>query len=167
MAEGKDFEKSFRESAIEDGFWFYRIPDMYAVNPNFAGKSMADCILYHNLSNKLYILELKSTKYNSISIQTTDEGTQMIKKHQIISLEKNNKSDDVEGCFIFNFRKEDSENTYIMNIKDFTDFLVFEDKASINEKDIVKYGGVKCEQELKRVKYRYHVRDMLDTYGKR
>ena len=42
-----------------------------------------------------------------------------------------------------------------MNIKNFENFLLNEDKKSINLDDIMKYGGVKINQELKRTRYRY------------
>jgi hypothetical protein len=43
----------------------------------------------------------------------------------------------------------------------FSDFLVGENKKSINLNDVKKYGGVKIEQELKRKNYHYFIGDMI------
>ena len=75
----------------------------------------------------------------------------------------------VYPCFIFNFTpKEDSveEETYIMHISDFSEFLVKSDKHSINKLDIIQYGGIKVEQKLLRTNYLYNIKksyeDIID-----
>jgi penicillin-binding protein-related factor A (putative recombinase) len=167
---GKVFEKEFKKSAVNENLWYYRIADsdlsFCGGNSKFTNKSMADCLIFYK--RVLFVAELKSTNAKSISIQRKPDGQGMIKLHQIESLIDNNLHQNVEGCLILNFRDDDNpfgiERTYIMNISDFSDFLVMEDKSSINEKDILNYNGIQMKQEKKRKYYNYKISDVLDRY---
>lgn len=166
---GKVFEKNFKEYAKKDGLWNHRVADSElsfcgSINTKFTNKSTADLFIFHK---RFFVLELKSTKHTSISIQRTEEGDGMIKLHQINSLITHDSYENVNGCFVLNFRKEEGlgdESTYILSIKDFSDFLVMETKSSINEQDVVRYGGILCNQQRKRKYFTYEVKDLLEKF---
>ena len=72
---------------------------------------------------------------------------------------ESNKYNGVFAGFVFDFRS--TTNTYWLSIDNFNLFLYENDKKSINEKDIIKYKGIKIEKEKKRVKYIYRIDKLL------
>lgn len=84
----------------------------------------------------------------------------MIKLNQIDGLSESNKYDGIFAGFVFDFRN--TENTYWLSINDFNLFLLNNDKKSINEKDIIKYKGIKIDKTKKRVKYTYDIYKLLN-----
>ena len=174
---GKKFEKNFKEAAKKEGIFFYRIPDSTQSfgggESSFTHDSLADAFTFYNRT--LFALELKSTKYKSISIErenTASNSHKMIKKNQINNLIECQSYDNIEGCFIFNFREQEEdiildERTYIMNINDFSNFLASTDKMSINEKEILEFGGMMIEGIKKKKWFTYKVTDGLHNYLER
>ena len=170
MNSGKIFEKEFKDSIPNDTYIF-RVadpPQSFAQkdeegnfpknNLRFSAKNPYDFILF--LKPNLFPCELKSTIGTSISIQfEKKEKGKMIKLHQIAGLTKDNKFDGSYAGFILNFRK--TNTTYWLGIEDFNRFFKTTTKKSINEKDIVEFNGIVVRQELKKVAYRYFIKDMF------
>ena len=164
---GKKFENNFKESALKYELFIIRLNDtelsfMRNRESRFTPTNPCDFICFKN--GKLFMLELKSTEYNSIPIQRIPtEEPKMIKAHQINSLIKYSEYKGVNCGFVLNFREKDSleEETYYISIQNFSNFLVERDKKSINKLDVVQYGGIKVEQQLKRTQYLYNVDKML------
>ena len=88
----------------------------------------------------------------------------MIKLSQIKGLLKAGKHEGIEAGLVCNFRN--TKNTYWLDIHDFKRFFDECGKISINEKDIVKYGGIIINQKLKKVNYHYFVKELLDKLVK-
>lgn len=174
---GKKFESNFRNAAKkEDNLWFLRIQDsdlsFCGGNSSFTNESIADCLMFYK--RILFICEMKSTQYKSISIETeiNSVNKKMIKMHQIKSLSDSNTYDNIEGVFIFNFRDQEqdvihNERIYIMNIVDFINFMCNTQKKSINEKDILDYGGIQGKCEKKRKWFTYYPKELLELYIQR
>lgn len=170
---GKIFEQNLQKYAKQDGLFCLRIQDsdlsFCGGNSSFTKTSLCDYIMFYK--GHLFAVECKSTKYKSFSIDLGQEskGNKMIMKHQIKNLVDSHMHDGVEGVFIFNFRieKDDSildEHTYILNIKDFSECITTTKKTSINEQDIIDFGGIRCNQTKKRKYFTYEVKDLLDRY---
>ena len=166
---GKIFERNFKEATLKENIYIHRINDtdlsFIGGNSSYTPKSEADFILYYKT---VFLIECKSTGAKSISIQRKKDGQGMIKLAQIESLINCSQFPNVEGCFLLNFRCDDdpfgTERTYLMNIRDFSDFLSIEDKSSINEKDIINYGGIKMIQKKKRKYFTYETKELIDRY---
>lgn len=169
---GKMFEAQFKESAQEQGLLIIRFKDSdMSFNKNkelrhtsFTTTNPADFFVYEY--PYIYFLELKSTKYKSISFQREEEDKSMILLHQIRDLSNLKLYEKVQSGFVFNFRTEDegipySEITYYMDIEDFVRFYVATDKKSIAPIDIVQYGGFIIDAKQKRKYYSYDVNKML------
>ena len=84
----------------------------------------------------------------------------MIKKHQIDSLWKDSRYDNVIGAFLINFKT--SNNTYLLYIDDFIEWYDNNDKKSISEKDILTLEPIVVQKELKRTKYRYFIQEAFE-----
>jgi len=171
---GKKFEGRFKDACNKEGIFYHRITDaptsFSGGFTQFTNKSLADAFIFYH--KKLFVVEFKSTKHKSFSIEKSKEDKKMIHIHQINNLIKCQEYNDVIGCFIFNFRNQDGddiidEKTYLMNIDDFSNFIEKNDKVSINEKDIIDFGGVKIDSVKKKKWCTYKVKDGLDGYIKR
>jgi penicillin-binding protein-related factor A (putative recombinase) len=169
---GKKFEHAFKDSAKAQGIFVHRVKDSdLSFNGNsvskFTTKNPCDFYLFGNVSNgkgNLFGLELKSTKYKSISIQTCpEETTAMIKMDQINSLIQMAQYEGIIAGFILNFRNEDcgTEDTYFIHIKDFSEFMANTDKKSINRIDIMQHNGIYIKSIKKRVNFAYNIREMI------
>lgn len=86
-----------------------------------------------------------------------------IKYHQIHNLEEDSKSGLVCG-FMFQFRE--SNIAYFLNINDFLKFWLTTPKKSINEKDIIEYGGVQLKFSQKKTKHHYDLDNLIQTIEK-
>ena len=170
---GKVFEQNLQSYAKKDGIFCMRIQDsdlsFAGGNSKFTNPSLCDFIMFYK--NHLFAVECKSTKYKSFSIDLGQDakGAKMIKAHQIHNLINCNTYDNIEGVFIFNFRIEDNdaiidEHTYILNIENFSNFISVTGKLSINEQDIIDFGGIQCNQEKKRKYFTYDVKTLFDDY---
>ncbi|MGE5438043.1 MAG: Holliday junction resolvase RecU [Syntrophothermus sp.] len=159
MNDGKKFENAFRDS-VPEGIFYYRIKDSTNTWNNTSGirftpKNEFDCFLFK--SPTLLLLELKSTKSTSFSFKGSSP---MIKQHQIDYLNKCNISKNIVPGFILNFRNP--ESTYFLHIKDLIRFINDTTKSSINEDDIVNYGGIMISAALKRTRYKYNVEKFIN-----
>ena len=171
---GKFFEKSFADSAKEQGVFCYRLKD---TDISFNGNSMSsftpsnpcDYFLFGNTDDNsrgnLFAIECKSTKYMSMSIESGPEktkGNKMIRNAQIQSLIKLSFYDGIKAGFVLNFRDEDRnlDDTYYMSIRDFVRFLDETKKKSINKMDC-ELRAIKIDSTIKRTHYRYDVSKMI------
>lgn len=165
---GKKFEHQFKISADKDGILCIRLNDSDvsfagASGTRFAPKNPCDYVLYYR--ERIWTLELKSSKFHSIPFQLTPEDEpKMIKAHQINSLVNFGQFEGCEAGFILNFRNDETneEDTYYLSIQNFSNFVSQNDKKSINKLDIVQYGGIRMNQTLKRTNYIYHIKDLFD-----
>lgn len=167
---GKVFEDQFKKS-IPDYCLLQRLNDpIQAFVKNdiskFSHKNPCDFIMFDSKKRLLYYLELKSTKYKSMSfedISEQDPDTRMIHKHQIESLSKVTKYNFVISGFLLNFRDEEShiERTYFMEISLFMKMCERIQKKSFNEIDLLMYGAKKINGIKKRVNYIWNIEDML------
>lgn len=173
---GKKFERNFKSSAMNQGLLVVRLNDTDLsfmknskyIGSRFTAENPCDFIVYEYPN--IFFLELKSTEYNSISIQRvpTEPKDKMIKAHQINSLIQLSQAYGSIAGFVFNFRNKENldEDTYFMSIENFSNFLTKNDKKSINKLDVVQYGGIKMGQKLKRTQYDYDIKKMIEDIKK-
>lgn len=164
---GKVFEKDIQDSANKlSDVYIYRLKDSASsFNPSadsglrFTPSNDYDFFMYRK--PYFYPIELKSSKTTSFSFQRDkkDKGKN-IKLSQINGLLKASKVEGVYSGLLFNF--SDKVKTYWMNIIDFDRFFNESAKGSINETDIINYGGILIEQKIKKVAYSYNIQQMLD-----
>ena len=119
---GKKFEKQFRLS-VPDYCLLQRLNDppqsfTQSKSTKFSIKNPCDFFMFDSISHILYCLELKTTKYRSMSfedIKSDEKQNKMIHKHQILSLLDFSNFENVTAGFILNFRDEKSgvERTYL------------------------------------------------------
>ncbi len=169
---GKFFEKSFADSAKEQGVFCYRLKDTdLTFNGNsvssFTPSNPCDYFLFGNVDDNskgnLFAIECKSTKYNSMSIQTDPhDSNKMIKNSQMQSLIKLSFYDGIKAGFVLNFRDDDRnlDDTYYISIRDFVRFLDETQKKSINKTDC-ELRAIKIDSKIKRTHYRYDVAKMI------
>ena len=165
---GRNFEHDIKNSCEKEGIFCFKLPDTYIPLKNiskdcYAPKMPCDFVAHYN--GTLYFVECKSTIYNYITIEHDDKKGQ-IAAHQISSLTKFSKSDDVK-CFLFLQFKRDTEDqmTYAMEINDFNRCLEMTQKKSINPMDIIQHGGAIIEQEKNRVHYNYKIKNVFLQKG--
>ena len=161
---GKRFEEDVK-SSIPDYCLLIRLPDpphsfTKRSDTRFSIKNPCDYILFDSSSKTLFPIELKTTKYKSISfegIDGDDNESRMVHKHQILGLLEMSKYDGVNAGFIFNFRdeKNNMERTYFQDIKSFVDMIKNIDKHSFNELDLLTNNAKRINGEKKRVRYRW------------
>lgn len=157
---GKEFEKQFKDSCPND-VYFLRLHDS-AIGfsgskqaGGFAVKSPFDCMMIK--APKVYALELKSTKENTMTFEKlnqTSKGNKVIKLHQINELRKA-ASKGITAGFVLNFRK--TNHTYFLSIQEF-DKITYQgmtEKSSISELDVAESEALVIPQRLKKVNYSY------------
>jgi recombination protein U len=162
---GKIFEEEIRDSIDKNKIYYYRLRDAASSfgggndSLRFSIKNDYDCFMF--LSPNFFPLELKSNQGTSFSIQKEkEEKGKDIKLHQIEGLTKASQYPDSYAGLLLNFRK--TEHTYWLNIKNFNKFNESNAKKSINENDVIKYGGLLVPQKLKKVRYRYDIDKMIE-----
>lgn len=171
MNPGKVFEQNFKNSCERYHILCIRLNDsstsfIMEKNAKFTPNNPCDFIT--NYKGTMIPIECKSTEYGSFSIQKEKEDTnKMIKLHQINSLVQFSLFEGVYPCFVFNFRAkkddpEQEEDTYLMYIQDFSNFMASTDKKSINRLDIVQNGGIRVDQKKLRVNYIYKLDKAFD-----
>lgn len=171
---GKEFEESLKQSADEQGVFFYRIKD---VNPMFlkpnakVGKNDYDSFAYKYPN--LFPIELKSSGQRSISF---DE--KIIKSHQVKALHNAVQYDGLIAGFIFNFREYDNFTAFV-HIRDFLEIKELSQKqisehrfkSKLNKSsiglDVVKEVGIEIKNVKKKVRHRYYVSQLLDELIKK
>jgi len=161
--QGKIFETNWRKS-IPDNVYYVRIKDSPSSfsqdsgSVRFTLNNPYDSFIFYN--GRLFPIELKSTQGTSISIQRDkSEKGKMIKLHQIEGLFKASLYDGIKAGFLFDFRS--SEHTYWLDIVDFKRFIDSCEKKSINENDVINFGGVKINKRKKKIHYVYEVLELL------
>ena len=109
---GKIFESDFK-SSIPSNILIIRLndsPQAFSKSKftRFTHRTPCDFLLFDGIT--LYPVELKTTKYRSMSFEDVDddeEQNKMIHKHQIIGLTEFSKYENVKAGFFFNVRDED------------------------------------------------------------
>ena len=150
--EGKKFEQDF-SSSFSDEYWVYRLRDNAAsfgnnCNTRFTSSNICDYIILHDSSKTLYLLEMKSTKSNSMSLS-------MIRENQIQGLI--NASDHrLFAGFVCNFRNENND-TFFIQINDFVNMMENINKKSFNINDLIKNNAIRIRSKKKRTRYIYDV----------
>ena len=164
---GKKFEEDFSNSVESD--WFcHRLKDTAQSYNNskdtkFSWENPYDYMLFNG--NTLFCLELKSTcqKYMGFQVDKEDKSSKMIKWHQIESLTKASKHENVIAGFLLNFRLDNDEQiTYFFNIKDFNKMIENINKKSFSIIDIVLNGAIKIQGTKKRTRYSWDTCSVLE-----
>jgi penicillin-binding protein-related factor A (putative recombinase) len=166
--EGKIFEESLENSSKKQGIFSLRIKDTH-IPTQFrklirVSKNKYDFILFS--SGHLLPIELKSTKAKSISMKED-----IIKSHQIKSLEEALEYDNTIPGFVFNFR-EPNNKTYFVHIRDFVTYKNIAEnqldhtyKNKVNRSSIpiaiCEEIGIEIKNELKRTRYFYDVKEFI------
>lgn len=160
--EGKRFEQNWKSSVEElDNLWIYRLKDNAASfsggsNTRFASHNMCDFIMFDDSSRTLYAIELKSTKSASVTLS-------MVRDNQIEELTKASKHNLVAG-FLINFRNN-SNDTYFIEMCDFNKMISEINKKSFNKKDLISYNAIYVESACKKVNYKYNIKKFIkDTH---
>lgn len=169
---GKIFEEDIKNSIDKSRSLIIRIPDppqsfTKRADTAFSVKNPCDFIVFDSKTRILFPMELKSTKFKSMSFESKDEKdtSKMIKLHQIEGLLKYSKINYVIPCFILNFRDEKNkmQRAYFISIKQFVDMIRKLDKKSFNEIDIINSGATKICGEIKRTRYKWSLSDTFDV----
>lgn len=167
---GKRFESDFKAS-VPDKCLLIRLNDppqsFGGGSARFSIKNPCDYLAFDSKRRIFVPLELKTTKYKSISYEDVNLGNQpsrMIHKHQIEGLTGFAKYEHCHPGFIFNFRDENNccERCYFQHINDFNDMTNNIDKKSCNEIDILRYGAIKIEGYKKRTRYSWDINKLLE-----
>lgn len=169
---GKIFEEDIKNSIDKSRSLIIRIPDppqsfTKRADTAFSVKNPCDFIVFDSKTRILFPMELKSTKFKSMSFESKDEKdtSKMIKLHQIEGLLKYSKINYVIPCFILNFRDEKNkmQRTYCAPINNFVDMMEKLGKKSFNEIDLINNGVLKVFGEIKRTRYRWGLNSIFDT----
>lgn len=172
---GKAFENDFKKS-VNPQHLLIRLNDppqsFGGGTARFSIKNPCDYLLMDTKHRTLICLELKTTKYKSISYEDVngdDTQSRMIHRHQISGLTKFAEHDCVEAGFLFNFRdeKNDCERCYFMRVDDFNNMAKSSDKHSCNEIDILTNGAIKLQGLKKRTRYTWDIDSLLDAIAER
>lgn len=168
---GKRFEADFKASVPHSSLVVRLNDSPQAFSKSkltrFTHKTPCDFILFDGGLRSLFPLELKTTKYKSISfedINGENDQNKMIHKHQILGLIDFSKYDNVISGFLFNFRdeKNNCERTYYQRIEDFVNMTSNIEKKSFNELDLLTSGNaIKVDGYLKRTRYRWDIESLL------
>ena len=169
--EGKIFEDDFRSSTDKDRCLLIRLndqPQSYAKTARFSLKPPCDFILYDSQTKLFVPLELKTTKYRSMSYENINEenpNNAMIHKHQLESLLEFSKYDGVKAGLLLNFRTDETkiQRTYYISIQNFLDMFQKINKKSVNEIDLLSIGkAIKVNGIKKRSRYIWNINELLD-----
>lgn len=158
MNNGKRFEQNFRKS-VPDDIFYYRFKDSassyYGGNERlrFSNNNICDCMLFD--SNKLYLLELKSTKGKSIPFKNFREN--QLKELALAQYYKN-----IIAGIVIEFSELD--RAFFMCISDITDFMRIGSRKSIPIEYCVE-KGIEIEITKKRVNNSFNVRKLLNEIG--
>lgn len=167
---GKVFEQQFRKS-VPPHCYLLRLndpPQSFSKSSaaRFSPKNPFDFILFDTENRTLVCLELKTTKYKSISFENVnaeEQQNKMIHAHQIEGLANASRFNHVAAGFLLNFRdeKNDMERCYWQNIKDFNKMIANINKSSFNEIDLLMNNAVKVDGVRKRKHYIWDIDSLL------
>lgn len=167
---GKLFEEQFKKS-VHEHCLLIRLNDppqsFCGGSARFSIKNPCDYILFDTKNRMLVPIELKTTKYKSMSFEdanTNEQQSKMIHAHQIAGLTDFAKYDNVCAGFLFNFRDEDNgiERCYFQRIDDFNIMVKDIDKKSFNEIDLLRHNAIKVQGIKKRVRYIWDIDGLLE-----
>ncbi len=168
---GKIFEDDFRSSVDKDRCLLLRLndqPQVFSKSAKFSLKPPCDFVLYDSLTKLFVPLELKTTKYRSMSYEDIKEenpNPAMIHKHQLEKLLEFSVYNGVESGLLLNFRTEETnlQRTYYISIQNFLDMCQKINKKSVNEIDLLNVGNaIKVNGEKKRSRYSWDISKLLD-----
>lgn len=171
---GKIFEEDIKKSIDEDRCLLIRLndqPQSFERTAKFSLKNPCDFLLYDSLTRLFVPVELKSTKYRSMSFEDIKEENPknaLIHKHQIEGLLKFSKYSGVESGFLLNFRTDEvgMQRTYFIRIQDFLNMCEKINKKSFNEIDLLTIGNaIKLNGNKKRTRYKWCINELLDNLG--
>lgn len=170
---GQRFQEDIETSCQEQNVFFHNIRDVFLpadVRRRVSlPKNKYDTLLYHN--GYLFPTELKTTKGKSIPFEA-------IKDHQVENLKKD--TDNFQGVtagLLLNFREQPENLTYFIHINDYIDYMFYAENQlphkykcregrKINRKsislDICQEIGIELHSEIKRVRYRYFIKELLE-----
>lgn len=169
---GKVFEDDFKSSIDKDRCLLIRLndqPQAFAKTAKFSLKPPCDFVLYDSMTKMFVPLELKTTKYRSISYENINEENPknaMIHKHQLEKLLEFSKYNGVKAGLLLNFRTEDKniQRTYYISIQNFLNMCEKIDKKSVNEIDLINVGkAIKIDGVKKRTRYAWNINQLLDN----
>jgi recombination protein U len=154
MNAGKSFESDFIKS-VPESIYHYRFKDGTAAwgegeATRFQAQNVCDFLLF---DGRLILLELKSHQGKSIPFSC-------IRENQLIELSKAETFNGIIPGMIFNFR--DINKTYFIHIRHVYYYYHHADRKSFPLEFAQQYG-VEIEQKLKRVRYRYYVKEFLEA----
>ncbi len=161
---GKIFEEDFKKS-VPSYCYLYRLKDSaqaFGKNTNlrFSSKNPCDFFLFDTKDRVFYGFELKSTKEKSISFEYIDkpnESTRMVHKHQILGLLDLAQYDNICAGFMCNFRADDSQKLYYIDINKFMKLYNGIEKCSFNQNDLLMYGAIEIDGTKKRSHYLWDI----------
>lgn len=168
---GKVFEDDFKNSVDKDRCLLLRLndqPQSFSKSAKFSLKSPCDFVLYDSLTKLFVPIELKTTKYRSMSYEDINEENPvnaMIHKHQLEKLLEFSKYDGVKAGLLLNFRTEETnlQRTYYISIQNFLDMCKKINKKSVNEIDLINVGSaIKVDGAKKRSRYAWDVNGLLN-----
>lgn len=169
---GKIFEDDFRSSVDKERCLLIRLndqPQSFAKTAKFSLKPPCDFVLYDSYTKLFVPLELKTTKYKSMSYENIYEenpDNAMIHKHQQEKLLEFSKYDGVKSGLMLNFRTEETgiQRTYYISIENFLDMCKKLNKKSVNEIDLLTIGkAIKVNGSKKRIRYSWDINELLDS----
>lgn len=170
IAPGKTFEKDFKNS-VPNYMYVQRINDLplaylRSESIKFAPKRPYDFFVFDAFRGLLYCIELKSTKYKSMSFDDIDgeeSDNRMIKKHQLVTLKKLSKYNNLISCMILNFRDDerDVQRTYYITIERFLDMANEIGKQSFNEVDLIMHGATVIPGEQLRTHWTWDLESLF------
>lgn len=169
---GKVFEDDFKSSIDKDRCLLLRLndqPQSFAKTAKFSLKPPCDFVLYDTLTKIFVPLELKTTKYRSMSYEDINEenpNSAMIHKHQLEKLLEFSQYNGVKSGLLLNFRTEETnlQRTYYISIQNFLDMCKKINKKSVNEIDLLNVGNaVKVSGLKKRSRYAWDINSLLDS----
>lgn len=154
--EGKLFEDDFK-SSVPDTCWSYRFKDNAASfakgsKTRFTSHNICDFEVFDDETRTLFLWELKSTQGTSIPFK-------MIRDTQVEELTDASKHLLIAGL-VCNFRNENND-TFFINIKDFNVLKENINKKSFNISDLKQYNAVPIESHLKRTRHGYNVKKLI------
>lgn len=169
--QGKIFEDDFRSSIDKDRCLLIRLndqPQSFAKTARFSLKPPCDFVLYDSFTKLFMPIELKTTKFRSMSYENINEensNNAMIHKHQLESLLDFSKYNGVKAGLLLNFRTEETnvQRTYYIFIQDFLNMCKKINKKSVNEIDLLNIGdAIKVNGIKKRTRYVWDINGLLD-----
>lgn len=172
---GKQFESDFK-SSVPDYCLLIRLNDppqsFGGGAARFSIPNPCDYLAFDSKHRIFVPLELKTTKYSSVSyedVNLKEQPSRMIHKHQITGLTKFSQYENCYPGFLFNFRdeKNNCERCYFQRIEDFNNMVKKTDKKSCNELDIITNGAIKIDGEKKRTRYRWNIDNLFEDIVKR